>query len=120
MQKGCLRVLLNALLVALVGGMITAGLGRYAGWATPRHYSDGLFIAGGILAAFGVLGMLGGQGVRANIGMLYSESAGDKSLAELTRRWVAGISEDYGTVLLLLIAGGILVGVGVLIDVLGG
>ena len=118
MKKSCLGMLFNSVLVALAGGLIGTTIGWFMGWRTSRQFSDGLFWIGGIVMVLGLMSLIGGQGVRANIGMLYSESAAE-SLADRTRKWVVGLSEDYSAVIYLFLGGAILVGASVLVDVLG-
>jgi hypothetical protein len=118
-KNSCLGLLLKVLLLAIGGGMVAAVFGWFLGWRTARAFSDGLFWAGGILLLLGFLTLIGGGLMRTQAGLLYSESAGDR-LSERTRRWVQGVTEDYGSLLLFLLSGGALMGISALVDLIGG
>jgi hypothetical protein len=84
-------------------------LGYILSWNQPVQYSNGFFIAGGILVVVGVYSVAGGFAQRANFGMTYAESAGQAGIAERNQRTVADITQRYGSMIFLVITGLLLI-----------
>jgi hypothetical protein len=109
-----IRLLLTALGITLFAALIVLVIGLVSGWEAV-DYSNGMFIGGGVAIAVAILSAFGGWGSRADFKQMYSQSAGDMSLAERTRLWVQDISHGYNAVLLMCIVGLLLIGLSVLI-----
>lgn len=118
MTKGCLAILLKALALAVGAALVVGALGLFLRWSTARQFSDGLFWGAGVLGVIGFAMILGGTQVRSNPGLLYSDSAGQDSIAKRTSRWVAGVSEDFGVVLTVFLAAVIVMGISAVIGTL--
>lgn len=115
MQKPILKLLAITLLIAFAIGALVSVIGWVLGWNTPTQFSNGLFIAGAILIALGVLGVMGGYKMRSDFGVIYSQSAGDMNISERTQRWVSDTAQSYGTTAFLTLTGAFLMGLAVLI-----
>jgi hypothetical protein len=84
-------------------------------WDSPVKFSNGFFWAGTILITLGVLSVLGGFGLRGRFDMQYAQSAGDMSLAERTKRWLADMIQGYNMLALFLLLGTLTVGISILV-----
>jgi len=115
MKTPILRLVLTALFLSLVIGLITSGIGALLGWETSTLFSNGLFIAGSACIILGIFTLLGGASIRADFSLLYGQSAGDASIAERTRRWVADMSQGYNALILLFLTGVLLIGLSILV-----
>jgi hypothetical protein len=108
------RLPLTALGLALLAALIVMVIGLANGWETV-DYSNGMFIAGGAAIALGILSSFGGWGNRADFKQMYSQSAGDMSLAERSKIWVQDLTRAYNAFLLLSLVGAILILLSILI-----
>ncbi|MGA2491017.1 MAG: hypothetical protein ABSF99_12685 [Anaerolineales bacterium] len=104
-----------AALVAIIAGLIVLVIGWLSRWHTAIQYSNGFFIAGAIVLVTGFASVSGGFRMRSDFGVLYSQSAGDMNLSDRTKLWVADMTQGYGALILLTIAGLILVGAAILV-----
>ncbi|RPJ24673.1 MAG: hypothetical protein EHM33_17080 [Chloroflexi bacterium] len=90
-------------------------IGTFFQWNEPVKFSNGFFVAGAIVIVAGVFSVTGGFAQRSNFGLLYAESAGQANLAERNQRTAAEITQRYGSFLLLLVTGLLLIGISVAI-----
>ena len=116
MKKPSLWVLLplTALGLSLVAALIVAMIGLISSWELV-DFSNGMFIGGAIAIAFAILSTFGGWGHRADFNQIYSQSAGEMSLAERSRLWVQEMTRGYNAFLLMSLVGIMLIGLSVLI-----
>lgn len=105
---------MTAIGIALVVALIVTIIGLVSGWEMV-DYSNGMFIGGVIAFAVAILSSFGGWGHRADFKQMYSQSAGDMSLAERSRLWAQDLTRGYNAFLLMSLAGTLLIGLSVLI-----
>ena len=109
-----IRLPLTALSISLFAALIVSFIGLVSGWE-PVDFSNGMFISGAAAIALAILSSFGGWGNRGDFKQMYSQSAGDMSLAERTRLWAQDMTRGYNAVLLLSLVGMLLIGLSVLI-----
>ncbi len=114
-MKKLLHSFEKSLLMAGIASLVVIIVGLIAGWKSAVLFSNGFFWAGAILIIFGVLSVFGGYGLRADFGVVYSQSAGDMNILERTKLWIADTHQSYGIYLLLLLAGVILILISILV-----
>jgi hypothetical protein len=116
MNKPSLRVRLplTALGISLATVLIVTIIGLVKAWALV-DFSNALFISGAVAITLAILSSFGGWGNRADFGQIYSQSAGDMSLAERSRLWVQDMTRGYNAVLLLSLVGALLIGLSILV-----
>lgn len=85
--------------------------GYFLQWSDPFQFSNGFFTAGAILIILGILAIAGGFAQRANFGIVYAESAGQMSSPERAQRMAADIAQRYGSFILILVTGLLLIGI---------
>ncbi len=85
--------------------------GYFLQWSDPFQFSNGFFTAGAILIILGILSIAGGFAQRANFGIVYAESAGQMSSPERAQRMAADIAQRYGSFILMLVTGLLLIGI---------
>ncbi len=85
--------------------------GYFLQWSDPFQFSNGFFTAGAILIILGILSIAGGFAQRANFGIVYAESAGQMSSPERAQRMAADIAQRYGSFILILVTGLLLIGI---------
>lgn len=95
-------------LILLVFGMISR-------WNTPVQFSNGFFIAGVFVIVLGLVSVAGGFDQRADYTVLYAQTMGEASLAERTQRMMAEIDQRYGSMIILVGAGILLLGISVVL-----
>jgi hypothetical protein len=95
-------------LIVLVFGLVSQ-------WNTPVQFSNGFFIAGVLVIVLGLVSVAGGYDQRAEFNILYAQTMGESSLAERTQRMMAEIDQRYGTMIILVGVGILLIGVSVVI-----
>jgi hypothetical protein len=115
-----IRLAGTAALIAILAGLIVLGIGWLGRWHSALQFSNGFFTAGAIVIVLGLLSVMGGFSMRSDFRVLYSQSAGDMNLADRSRLWMADITQGYGVLILLAIAGFLLIGIAVLIGSLVG
>jgi hypothetical protein len=86
-------------------------IGYFLRWDDPFKLSNGFFTAGAILIILGILSIAGGFAQRANFGIVYAESAGQMSSPERAQRMAADIAQRYGSFILMLVTGLLLIGI---------
>jgi len=118
MKKSFLRMVGLTLLLALAIGAIVGCIGWLAGWKTGTQFSNGLFLPGALVIVAGLFSVMGGWGMRSDFRVVYSQSAGDMSVGERTKRWMADINQGYGAFVSLLLTGGFLVALAVLVGMI--
>lgn len=110
-----LRLAAIILGLTLVVSLVLLVIGAIFRWAAPVQFSNGFFIAGAILIVLGVFSVTGGFQQRASFPMTYAESAGQAPRAERTQRMMSDIHQRYGSMVLLVGSGVLLVGIAILI-----
>ncbi len=108
------RLPLTALGISLLAASIVTIIGLVSGWKLV-NYSNGMFIGGAVAIAVAILSTFGGWGNRADFKQIYSQSAGDMSLAERSRLWVQDMTRGYNAFLLMTLVGILLIGLSILI-----
>ena len=108
------RLPLTALIIALATALVVVIIGLFSGWDLIE-YSNAMFISGAVAIALAILSSFGGWGNRADFKQMYSQSAGDMSLAERSRLWVQDMTRGYNAVLLLSLVGVLLIGLSIMI-----
>ena len=116
-QRGSLILRLSGIILGwtLVDCLIVAGVGWFAHWTTAIQFSNGFFVAGMIVVVFGILSVTGGFQQRASFSLTYAETASQASLSERTQRMMADINQRYGTLIIMVITGLLLIAVSILI-----
>ena len=116
-QKGSfvLRLLGSILGLTLLVSLVVVGIGMFAHWNTTVQFSNGFFVAGMIVIVFGILSVAGGFQQRANFPLTYAETASQASISERTQRMMADINQRYGTMILMLGSGILLIVISVAI-----
>jgi hypothetical protein len=84
-------------------------------WDKPVQFSNAFFVVGAFVIVLGVLSVSGGLTQRGNFNMMYAETAGQANQAERNQRWAAEITQRYGTMIILLATGVLLIGMAVAI-----
>ncbi len=115
-----LRLAGNALAVAVILGLLVSSIGWLLGWRTPVKFSNSMFFSGAVLIVLGILSVMGGYSMRSNFKVLYSQSAGDMSMGDRTKRWVADITQGYRLMVLMTVAGLLLIGAAILVGKMWG
>jgi len=110
-----LKLLLLTLAAACAIGAIVAGIGWLAQWQSATQFSNGFFFAGSAVIVLGVLSVMGGYKMRADFGVLYSQSAGDMNALKRSQRRIADTLQAYSASVLLFLVGAILIGFAILI-----
>ena len=110
-----LRLVRIVLGLTILVSLIVLVFGLVSQWSTPVQFSNGFFVAGALVIVLGLFSVAGGFGQRANFSMTYAESAGQASIAERTQRMMADINQRYGSMIILVGVGILLIGVSVVI-----
>ncbi len=101
--------------VTAIISLVVLLIGYFLHWNDPFRFSNGFFTAGAILIVLGILSIAGGFSQRANFGILYAESAGQMNSAERVQRMMGDIAQRYGSFILMLVTGLLLMGISVAI-----
>ena len=104
-----LRLLGSISGLTLLVSLVVVGIGVFAHWNSTVQFSNGFFAAGMIVVVFGILSVTGGFSQRANFPLTYAETASQASISERTQRMMADINQRYGTMILMLGAGILLI-----------
>jgi ABC-type antimicrobial peptide transport system permease subunit len=72
MKIQILRVLIRAILLSLIAGIVVTIAGLMLGWKISTQFSDGFFLAGGILCVIGFLNFYGMINQDSGAGRQYS------------------------------------------------
>ncbi len=115
MKSPIIRVMVFSLLLTVAVCLVIGLVGLIFRWDNSVDFSNGLFWAGAMLITLGVLSVLGGFGIRSRFDVQYAQSAGDMSLGERTKRWVADMTQGYNMLVLFLISGALTIGISVLV-----
>jgi hypothetical protein len=110
MKNSILRILISAILFALIAGVIVAITGLILKWKTFTQFSDGFFWAGGILVSLGAVSVLGRVSQGAISETQYWGSAVHMDMTERSRQWSADISQGYNSLAFLGTSGLLLCG----------
>jgi hypothetical protein len=105
-----MRILVSAVIFALIVGIVVTIIGLIRAWKTPTQFSDGYFWAGAILISLGVLSVMGGRSYRPTSGLETSESAVPLDMAERSRQLASDITRGYNLLAFLAITGVLLLG----------
>jgi hypothetical protein len=105
-----LKLLVITFAVACGIGVLIAALGWLLQWNSPIHFSNSFFFAGAILVVLGILSVMGSYTIRADFGVLFSQSAGNMNTLERSQRWIADTMQAYNSFILLLLVGIYLIG----------
>jgi hypothetical protein len=119
MKNTFLRILISAIIFSTISGIVVTIAGLIIGWKTSAQFSDGFFLAGGIMISIGLVTILGGAHGRDMSGGHYSQSALQLSLADHARRWTEEILHGYNTMAFLGISGLIMFGLAILAILVG-
>ena len=109
-----IRLPMAAFVLFVLAAGVVGVIGLINDWAAVE-YSNGMFIGGAVAIALAILSSFGGWGNRADFKQMYSQSAGDMSLAERSRLWVLDMTRGYNGLLLMTLVGVFLIGLSVLI-----
>lgn len=119
MAKHILRLLVKAFgMAALIGGGLSLVI-YLAGARNAVLYSNGLFLASGILIFIGLLDLMGGYRMRSDFKTVYSQSAGDPNLHQRNQRWMADTLQVYSMLIFFGLMAGFLLAAGILVDRFG-
>jgi hypothetical protein len=89
--------------------LIVMIVGMTLQWNTPVQFSNGFFGAGAVFIVLGILSVTGGFQQRVDFPIVYAESAGAASISERAQRMMADINQRYGTMILLIGTGLLLI-----------
>ncbi len=115
-----LRMAGISLAIASIIGLHVSGIGWLIVWQSPAKFSNGMFFSGAVLIVLWILSVVGGYSMHSNFKVLYSQSAGDMSMGDRTKRWVADFTQGYHLMVLLTVAGLLLVAAAILIEKISG
>ena len=118
MKNTILRLLISAILLALLSGLVVEIIGLLLGWKTSTQFSDGFFWAGAILISLGVLNILGGRNQPAS-GLQTSQSAVRMDNEERFKLWRADTLRGYNLLAFLGTSGLLLFGLAYLAILVG-
>ncbi len=110
MKNQILRILINASLLSLIAGIVVTIAGLLLGWKTSTQFSDGFFLAGGILCVIGFLNFYGMINQDSGAGRQYSP-VNNLDEAEGFRLWKEDSLRGYNLLALLGTSGLLLFGI---------
>jgi hypothetical protein len=110
-----LRLMRTVLGLTMLVSLIVLVFGLVSRWNTPVQFSNGFFIAGVLVIVLGFVSVAGGFDQRAEFSILYARSMGEASLTERTQRMMADIDQRYGSMIILVVVGILLIGISVVI-----
>lgn len=117
MKNPTARILLRAMLFALLVASALVIFGFVQGWKSYTQFSDVFFLSGAALISLGVLSNMGGYTAAAST--QYSESMSRLDSAERSRRWVEDTVQSHRILVFLATAGLLLLGFSALAIVIG-
>lgn len=109
-----IRIPLAAVAISAAAALLVTIIGLVGRW-NRVDYSNGMFIGGAVAIAFAIFSSFGGWRNRADFSQIYSQSAGDMSIAERSRLWVQDMTRGYNAFLLMSLVGVLLIGLSILI-----
>jgi hypothetical protein len=109
-----IRIPVTAFVISALAALVVTAIGLIGKWNTV-DYSNGMFLGGAVAIAFALLSSFGGWKNRADFKQVYSQSAGDMSIAERSRLWVQDMTRGYNAFLLMSMVGILLIGLSILI-----
>ncbi len=118
MKNQILRVLIRAILLSLFAGIVVTIAGFVLEWKTSTQFSDGFFLAGGILCVIGFLNFYGMINQDARAGRQYSP-VNNLDEDEGYRLWTADTLRGYNLLALLGTSGLLLFGMSGLAILIG-
>jgi hypothetical protein len=110
-----LRLLGTILGLTLLVSLIVLVFGMVSRWNTSMQFSNGFFIAGVLVIAFGFLSISGGLEHRADFSLIYAESVRQASIAERTQQMMANINQGYRNLVVLAGVGILLIAISIVI-----
>ena len=72
MGKKILRFLSFVIPITLIASIIVLVIGLILKWTTPAQFSDGFFLAGGVLIVFGLINLMGAHNLEGTAGFPYA------------------------------------------------
>ena len=118
MEKQSVQILRMAGKILGATALISAGVlitGYLLQWSEPVKFSNAFFVAGSVFIVLGIMSIAGGFAQRADFRMTYAETAGDANIAERNQRIAADITQRYGSMILLVTIGILLIVLAVVI-----
>jgi hypothetical protein len=109
-----IRIPAAALAISVLAALLVTIIGLIDKWKLV-DYSNGMFISGAVAIAFALLSSFGSWRSRTEFNQVYSQSAGDMSIAERSRLWVQDLTRGYNAFLLMSLVGALLIGLSILI-----
>lgn len=110
-----LRLLGTILGLTLVVSLIVSIIGIVFQWSTPVQFSNGFFAAGAIAIVLGTFTVTGGFQQRGTFSLMYAETASQASTSERAQRMMADFNQRYGTLIVLISTGLLLIGIAIAI-----
>jgi len=119
MGKKILRFLIIIIALTLIATGIVMVLGLILKWKTPAQFSDGFFLAGGILIVVGFISFLGSHNMEGLSGYQYARvNRYDRD--EGFKLWTADLARGYNILALLGGSGLLLFGLAEVAILMGG
>ena len=109
------RLLKKIVWIDLCSLILVALVNWIAGWHTVAQFSTSLFWSGAILIVIGIISVVGTITNIRSFGYEYPSTAGLDDTRSRTIKSLQDIHESYGFLILMVLAGGILIGVSTLI-----
>jgi hypothetical protein len=109
MKNPIVRILVSAVLLALISAIVVTITGLMLGWKTSTQFSDGFFWAGAVMISLGVLNILGGRNQPVS-GLKTSQSVIHSDRDEQFKRWMASTLHGYNLLAFLGTSGLLLFG----------
>ena len=119
MKNPILRILISAIIFALLAGIVVTIFGLVRGWKTYTQFSDGFFWAGAIVISIGFVNLMGNMYQRTVSGLQYSQSAVHLDAIERFRIWEADMLHGYHLLAFLGTSGVLLFGMAGLAILIG-
>jgi hypothetical protein len=111
MENKIPRILISAVLLALISGIIVSIIGLILGWKTYTQFSDGFFFAGIILIAIGFVNVWGMHNQDPLVAGRQYSPVNNLGRDEGFKLWMADLSRGYNTMIFMGISGLLLFGI---------
>ncbi len=119
MGKKILRFLLIVIPITLIASIIVLISGLILKWETPAQFSDGFFIAGGILIVIGLTNLMGAHKLEGTAGFPYAR-VDQFDRDEGFKLWTADLARGYNLFAFLGASGVLLFGLTEVAILIGG